>query len=434
MPTKTTTTKAAEAMPMTNENLVAAARNAISMDASSRISEMTQDELSAVYDQMESYDWIRNAMEGALVSQIGLQTVDSVAWRNPVARAKKDPMYYGRTDQEIYINFAKSRGFSPRDGYENAFAIYQSYVMSMFHTVNFNEQYPFTLSWDNFRNAFQTKYGIRDLIRGKVESAISGYNWDEYNAMVGLIGTGYDKQILPAVSVTIPTDQDTSNTLIAKVKEMVGLFAFPLPENNIAGATSHSQPTELMWLVTPQVNAILGTYSNAYAFNREDININVQTIPVHSFGDSAIIGCLVDARFFRVRDQFKRFTTQELATSLNWNHFYTVSEMISASPFYPICVFTTDTVATPTTVTASPQSYTAGEDVKIVASVTGGTGTYHVGLLDYEIKSGAVDGTYIVPGTNILHTAPGQTGTIVVTAYWREDHTVTADINFTLSA
>ena len=214
----TKATKATEKMPMTNENVIAAARNSLAMEVQARISDPTQEGLSAVFDQMTQYTPVRNCLEEALVSQIGMQTVDSLAWRSPLGRVKKDPMYYGLTDQEIYVNFAKSRAFDCKDEYANAFQIYQSYVMSMFHNVNFREQYPFTISWDNMRMAFQTKYGIRDIIRAKVESAVSGYNWDEYKATVGLITTGYDKQILPAVSVSPVTDQDTANTLISAVK------------------------------------------------------------------------------------------------------------------------------------------------------------------------------------------------------------------------
>ena len=419
---------------MTNENVITAARNSLALEVQARISDPTQEGLQAVYDQMTQYAPVYNALEPALVSQIGMQTVDAVAWRSPFGRVKKDPMYYGQTDEEIYVNFAKSQHFSPANDYTEAFKTYQGYIMAMFHTINFSEQYPFTISWDNMRMAFMNKYGIRDIIRAKVESAVSGYNWDEYNATVGLIGTGYDKQILPAVTVPTPTDQTNANSLIASVKAKVGEFTFPLPQNNIAGATSSSQPTQLLWITTPSVDAQLSVLSQAYAFNSDKISIPVDKIIVDSFTNPAIQGVLCDVRFFRIREQFKRFTHQEIANTLNWNHFYTVVEMISASPFYPICVFTTDQVAQETTVTASAQTYTPGEDVKIVASLTGGTGTYHVGLIDYEIKSGAVDGTYIVPGTNIMRVSADQTGTVVVKATSRNNSSVTTDINFTQKA
>lgn len=419
---------------MTNENVIAAARNSLALEVQARISDPTQEGLQAVYDQMTQYAPVYNALEPALVSQIGLQTVDSVAWRSPFGRVKKDPMYYGTTDEEIYVNFAKSQHFSPNNDWQDAFKTYQGYIMAMFHAINFSEQYPFTISWDNMRMAFQTKYGIRDIIRAKVESAISGYNWDEYNATVGLIGTGYSKQILPAVTVTAPTDQTSANNLLAAVKAKVGEFAFPLPQNNLAGSTASSQPTQLLWITTPQTDSALSVYSQAYAFQNDKIAIPVDTVIVDGFTNDKIVGVLCDVRFFRIREQFKRFTHQEVANTLNWNHFYTVVEQISASPFYPICVFTTDQVARDTSVTASAQTYTPGEDVKIVASLTGGGGTYHVGLIDYSIKSGAVDGTYIVPGTNILHVAEGQTGTVVVTATSRNNSSVTTNINFTMQA
>ena len=422
------------AEPMTNENVITAARNSLALEVQARISDPTQEGLDAVYDQMTQYLPVRNALEPALVSQIGMQTVDSVAWRSPFGRVKKDPMYYGTTDEEIYVNFAKSQHFSPTNSYEDAFKTYQGYIMAMFHTINFSEQYAFTISWDNMRMAFQTKYGIRDIIRAKVESAISAYNWDEYNATVGLIGTGYNKQILPAVTVSNPTDQTSANNLLASVKAKVGEFAFPLPQNNIAGSMASSKPTQLLWITTPQTDSALSVYSQAYAFQNDKIAIPVDTVIVDSFTNDAIVGVLCDVRFFRIREQFKRFTHQEVANTLNWNHFYTVVEQISASPFYPICVFTTDQVAKETAVTASAQTYTAGEEVKIVASLTGGTGTYRIGLIDYAIVSGEVDGTYIVPGTNILHVSEHQTGTVVVTATSIHNPTVRTNINFTAKA
>ena len=55
--------------------------------------------------------------------------------------------------------------------------------MSIFHKVNLKIQYPITITFDNLRNAFTSEYGIRDMISAKMESAITGANWDEYLAM-----------------------------------------------------------------------------------------------------------------------------------------------------------------------------------------------------------------------------------------------------------
>ena len=86
----------------------------------------------------------------------------------------------------------------------------------------------------------------------------------------------------------------------------------------------------------------------------------------------------MDIRFFNVRDQFREMSDQRLANVLAWNYFYTMVEMISASPFYPIRVFTTDQVATESlAISATDGNYTPGTVVNIPATVSGGIGTYH---------------------------------------------------------
>lgn len=428
MPTKKAT------VPATNVNLLKAAVNEYSLE--NRLSTPTEENLAAVFDDMMNIDKARNALVPSLMQRIGMQTVDSDSWDNPFNVVKKDPMYYGSIDEETYVNFAKSKGFDPREDYAEAFKQYQSYIMTMFHRVNFAEQYPATISYDNMRDAFTSEYGVRDLMRAKAISCVSGFNWDEYNAINSIIGTGYEKQILPATTVAAPVDEATSKKMISLVKAYVKKFRYPKPEHNIAGATSHSRPKQLLWLTTPENDSNFEVFVEGYAFNENKVDLQVSKIVVDEFPDPAIQGVLVDIRFFRIREQFRRFSYQELATSLNWNMFYTVKEMISASPFYPIMVFTTDQVATGSlTITAENVEYTAGTEMPIPASVTGGTGTYHMGLIDYTITSGATSrDTYILPGTNILVLGSDETGTINIDVTYRLDTSVKKAITATKKA
>lgn len=419
----------------TNVNILNSVRAELSAEMQAHIPEATQDNLSQVFDAMMNYQVGRNDIIPSLIRRVGLQTVDAQAWRNPIARYKKDPMRYGETQEETYVNMCKGKVYDPRESYEYAFQQYQSYIMSMFHKINFQVQYPVTLTFDNMRNAFIGETGIRDLMSAKMESAITGANWDEYLAMRGMIDTAYDKQILPAVTVTEVDDEATAKALLVQIKKAVNDFKFPNPANNIAGATSSSRPTNLIWMTTPGVDANMGVEALAYAFHLDKADVEVQTVIVDSFGHPAIQGVLLDTRFFNVRDQFREMSDQRLANVLSWNYFYTVVEMISASPFYPIRVFTTDTVATSgLSITASAGEYTPGTQVSIPASVTGGTGTYHQELLTYEISGQSSRDTYILPGTNILVTGSDETGTIAVKITYRPDDTVTKSVNFTKAA
>lgn len=422
------------ATPATNVNILNAMRAEYELE--NRIPEATLDNMQSIFTSMMSYSQGRNTIIPSLLERIGLQTVDTSAWRNPLAMYKKDPMRYGMSHEETFVNMCKGKLYDPRESYEYAFQQYQSYIMSVFHKVNLNMQYPVTITYDNLRSAFLTEYGIRDMMSAKMESAVTGANWDEYNAMKSMIDTGYDAQILPAVTVPAVTDEASAKKLLTEIKAAVNEFRFPNPANNIAGATSASTPYNLIWLTTPRVDAQISVEALAYAFNMDKAQVDVRTVIVDKFDNEAIQGVLMDVRFFNVRDQFREMSDQRLANILAWNYFYTMVEMVSASPFYPMRVFTTDTVATSSlSITASNTTYTAGEVVTIPATVTGGTGTYHQELLTYSVEGQTSKDTYILPGTNQLFTGADETGaTLKVTITYRPDESVTKQITVTPKA
>ena len=417
----------------TNVNILNALRSEYELE--NRIPEATLDNLSQIYTEMMSYTQGRNVIIPALLERVGLQTVDTTAWRNPLARYKKDPMRYGMTHEETYVNMCKGKLYDPRESYEYAFQQYQSYIMSVFHKVNLPMQYPVTITYDNLRSAFLTEYGIRDMMSAKMESAVTGANWDEYNAMKNMIDTGYNQQILPAVTVSAVEDEATAKALLTEIKAAVNEFRFPNPANNIAGATSASEPFNLIWVTTPRVDANISVEALAYAFNMDKAQVNVRTVIVDKFDNAAIQGVLMDIRFFNCRDQFREMSDQRLANILSWNYFYTMVEMISASPFYPMRVFTTDTVATSSlSITASGGTYTQGTVIDIPASVTGGTGTYRQKLLSWSVSGQTSKDTYILPGTDQLYVGADETGTLAVTITYRPDESVTKTVNFTKAA
>lgn len=416
----------------TNKNILKAVKQELSFEVQNHLPVEVSDNLQAVYDNILNFAPVRNEIVPSLINRIGMQTVDSIAWRNPLARFKKEPMRYGETHEETYVNMCKGRVYDSQADFKFAFQQYQSYIMSVFHNVNLEIQYPVTITYDNLRKAFTSEYGIRDMIMAKMESAITGANWDEYLAMRDLIDVGYEKEVLPAVTVDAIVDEASAKKLLIEVKRAVGKFGFPLPENNPAGATSHAMPSNLIWITTSEVNAQISVDALAYAFHMDKADVAVQTVIVDKFANSAIQGVLCDVRFFNVRDQFKEMSDQRLANVLSWNYFYTQVEMVSASPFYPIRVFTTDTVVETPTLSVKAGTYTAGQTQEVEVTVAGGTGTYHQHLVTLEVESGATSAkTYVIPGTQLLHTGADETGTIVLKAIYRPDETITKTASFT---
>nr|DAG71030.1 MAG TPA: Head protein [Caudoviricetes sp.] len=416
----------------TNENLLAAAREAVPYNYQDRIPDAVKDGVEAVFTTLQNNQNARNAMIPAIVDKIAAQSIDSADFKNPLAMVKKEPMRYGAKEEEIFINLIKGTPLDTQAGCEVNFKYYYDYAMAAYHTINFNIQYPFTVKFDSIRKAFFERFGIRDYIAGQFQAAYASSEWDEYLTMKELIDAGYKNKLLFAKNVDAITDEATAKAFLRAVRATIREFRFPKPNYNTAGANSSASPDQLVLLITPEAEAAIDVDALAYAFHMSRAEIETRTIVVDGFDNENIVGVLADIRFFKVRDQFKLLTYQQNAASLNWDYFLTVSEMISASPFYPVCVFTTEDVGGDT-ITFTTTTAKRGAETPIIVTLTSTTSYYAPQLFDYSLKGNVKPNTMIVPGTNILIVDKDETGTLTMTAKYRLDPNVTKDQEITLS-
>lgn len=71
----------AEKVQATNANLLSAARSMLSAEMQNAIPEPTQNNLNDVYNSIMNYQSARNVIVPALIERIGMQTVDTLAWK-----------------------------------------------------------------------------------------------------------------------------------------------------------------------------------------------------------------------------------------------------------------------------------------------------------------------------------------------------------------
>ena len=280
-----------------------------------------------------------------------------------------------------------------------------------------------TISFDELRNAFTSAYGIRDLLRAKVDSLYSGANYDEYLVTLQLCDNAYDQGLIYPVTVTAITDETSAKAFLTKARAAVRRFAFPHPEYTIAGATSFSVPEEIIMITTPDVEANVDVQAIGYAFNQGRVEVKVETIVIDHFENDQIQAIICDARWFRVRDNFRTFTEGYNAAALAWNYFYNVSELFSVSPFMPCIAFTTESSSVTglasvtlngTAITASTTKYTPGTQYRLGVTVNG-TG-YVPKTVKYTMTGAESPDTVIVPGSNILIVGADESGSLVITA------------------
>lgn len=419
-----------------NINMLNAMRSSMALSYQDRVPVATQQNIQDIYKNLLEIMPLRSEFATALITQVMYQRIEYGFFENPFSPLKKSPMRYGFTEEEIFINFAKGHTFDMFATEKELYQFYKAEIMSAYHRLSPPIQYPVSVSFDDLRTAFRDEYGIVSLINGKVQSLFNGANWDEYLAMKQLAESAYEAgMIYPVTIPDIMASEANARTVTKLIKSKIGQMKFPHPEYTIAGADSPALIDGIYLLTTPEVDATLDVDVLAYAYDNDYVKLGAHKIIVDSFKNPKLKALLFDMRFYNVRENFRVLSDSKNGAALSWNYFYTVSEMLSYSPFFQIIAFTEDTVdSAPTVELASGLSVAKGNTVTIPVTVNGTEGSYIP--KNYRMETvGDTGRTQIIPGSNILYVANDFTGSSVdvvamLTYYGKEiEATTTVTVN-----
>lgn len=432
-----------EKLDMTNINMLNAVRQTMSVDYRDRVPVATRENIADIAKTLtDPYNpMARNELVPALVNLIASQSISTEAFRNPLRVLNSNAMPFGNGEQEVYVNFAQGYAHDANISIEDATAIYDSYIMALYHKINFNNDYPVTIWFEDMRGAFLDNYGLRNLVQAKVESVVSACNWDEFTTAKELITAATHAGHIYPVHVDAVTDQASANALAKQIQSYIDKIQFPNPLYNFAGATSAAKEDTILLFVDPDTKAAMNVDSYASAYNLDRMIPKAQQVLIDNFNDAeGIVAVLVDKRFFKIREQYRMMVQDNVNRGLRWNSTYTVKEMFSYSLFYPVIVFTTNDVLVPAITSSNVKQVKAGTDVNFGENFSFNSNNVMDKAVDVKVDGNSSTDTFVIPGTTILRiakdeqnlktTAPTEGGVrVVITS--RFDSSKSATIYFT---
>lgn len=431
----------AEKLDMTNINMLNAVRQTMSVDYRDRVPVATRENIADIAKTLtDPYNpMARNELVPALVNLIASQSISTEAFRNPLRVLNSNAMPYGNGEQEVYVNFARGYSHNANISIEDATAIYDSYIMALYHVINFNNDYPVTIWFEDMRGAFLDDYGLRNLVQAKVESVVSACNWDEFITAKELIASAKRAGQVYPVHVDAVTDQASANALAKQIQSYIDKIQFPNPLYNFAGATSAAKENTILLFVDPDTKAAMNVDSYASAYNLDRMIPKAQQVLIDNFNnDEDIVAVLVDKRFFKIREQYRMMVQDSVNRGLRWNNTYTTKEMFSYSLFYPIIVFTTEPVLVSSITANDVGMVKTGTDVDFGGSFSIKGAAYKA--IDVKVEGNSSSDTFVIPGTTILRIAKDEknlqqkankTESVKVEITSRYDSSKTANIYFT---
>lgn len=324
-----------------------------------------------------------NEFVDAYVNRIGTQIVHNNQWENPLTVFKGANLRYGSSIQESALKWIKAHTYGVDD--DTLLKVSRPEAAVWYHTVNRKDRYDITVELPDLQQAFADEMGLNRLIDAIMTVPRNSDNYDEYLCMLNQLAYyeqnwGFFKHQVSAA----PTDEATGKEFLKAVRAYAKKLKFPTslysPVSAEYGIPTFAKPEELVLFITADAAASIDVDTLASVFNLDKAEAEYHTIEVPELPIPNAFAMLTTDNFFVCNDYVYAnesfYNPQTLATNYYLHHW----EVVSASPFVPAILFTTDAPTTVSTITqsvtgvnitAAKTSLKPGESTQMTVELTG---------------------------------------------------------------
>jgi len=351
----------------------------------------TEHDVPKVGEVILGHPSFANQFLNALVNRIAFVRAKSALFYNPYSDLKKGFLDYGETVEEVFVNIAKAREFTPEKASAREFKRTLPDVRSAFHVMNYRVQYPITIQEYDLHQAFLNADGVTDLIDKIISSVYTAAEYDEFLLFKYLIIKGVSKGQMKPVNAGA-----TTTTSAKAFRGTSNKLTFMSPDYNQSGVHTVTARDDQYIFMSADYNAEFDVEQLASAFNMDKTNFfghlklidSFTTFDNDRFTDiiagsdqielvtdaelalmADVKAVLVDAEYFQVYDNHFRMSNTEVSSGEYWNYFLNVWKTASTSPFSNAVVFVSNSadITLPNTVTLKCSTITSDANSNIYA-------------------------------------------------------------------
>ena len=332
-----------------------------------------------------------NQFMDILINKVAFTIVRGKRWENPLAVFEKKRIDYGSTVEEVALKWIKAHSYRDdwgdrADDITNLLKINRPDGSVAYHSINRRDTYPISINEVELQDAFNSETGLNELIARIMELPANSDAYDTYRIMLQLLKMYEDNWGFFKVNLSaVPSDETTGKEFLTKVRAIAGRLKFPSSVYNaltVEDIPTFAQPSELVLLTTPDVQAVLDVETLASVFNLDKAELKYRTILVDEFPMANAVALLTTEDFFMVHDKVYTTTSFFNPQTLTTNYYLHHISVNSVSPFVPAVLFTTATGTLVPTVTQAVSAITlaaknsattidAGGALELIPGITG---------------------------------------------------------------
>ena len=303
-----------------------------------RIPEATRTNMESIRYAMIDDDNIMVANEfiGTLLNKLVKSVVHTKVYTNPLKALKKGKKPIGDTVEEIYTNFIKGKQYDA-EGKELLSRTLPD-VKTLYHRMNYQLQYPITVSRYELSRAFASEQSLEAFITNIINTLYNSAELDEFANMKNLLKSAITKKAVKVVEIAEPTASETAGKeFIKAVKTVSGLMVHPSTEWNgyvtaqgeapvdSVPVTTFSRKNEQVLILDTATDVSVSVDVLASLFNMSVAEFNdTKKIVIDTFPDADVRAMLVDEAFFQIYDDLFAVTSFNNGQGLYDNYYLNV--------------------------------------------------------------------------------------------------------------
>ena len=400
------------------------------------------------------------------VNLIGLTVIKRNGWDNPWDFTKRGTLRFGQQVRELINDLANVYDYNANatdvDRFlENVVPNVYNYI----HEINFQKFYETTTSDEQLAMAFDSEDGLFTYINDVIGMLYESLMYDEF------LVDKYQlcRRILDGTltSVYIANwDNLSARERVSKMKDVSNKLTFRSGNYNPAGIRRATSFDDQIMILNTEFDAQVSTEVLATSFFRDDADMKIREKLIDSFSETdtarltevlgnayipftdtekaqlATIPATIIAREFFMNYDYaldnggegRKYTEFYNPTTLKNNHYLHYWGVKSTSPFENAVVFTTQAISvTSVTVSPSSASVSAGEELKLSATVTT-TGFANKAVAWSVDSSAKADGVTIDTNGKLVIPSDVSVESITVTATSIYDSSVSGTATITVAS
>ena len=275
-------------MAIDNVTFVKALSSAASQEFKDRIGSVTAANIKAIGNTVTSYPSVKNEFVTVLTNQVSKQLFFNKVWENPYKMFNRGQLPYGKSIESIFVDIVKGKDRTRQTTATNLASDLLSRqtpnVKVEYHTENFQQQYPTTISDEEIKGAFRNQNGLSEMTARILQAPLTGAEFDQFLMIKHALANLKCAEVkVGKTAYTAMTAKEKANVITTTVKAYVKKLKFLSNNYNAQGVMTFSRPSDLYLFVPADISAFLDVEQLANAFNISKVELPTRVLDIDNF-------------------------------------------------------------------------------------------------------------------------------------------------------